>query len=63
MILPMANERKTRVNNLGGKVGFDRNIFANKIERYFDIIKQRKKEKDLSEFHKIKEVNILVKKL
>ena len=63
MILPMANERKTRVNNLGGKVGFDRNIFANRIERYFDIIKQRKKEKDLSEFHKIQEVNILVKKL
>ena len=63
MISPMANERKTRVNNLGGKVGFDRNIFANRIERYFDIIKQRKKEKDLSEFNKIKEVNILVKKL
>lgn len=38
MISPMANERKTRVNNLGGKVGFDRNIFANRIERYFDIL-------------------------
>lgn len=80
MISPMANDRKTRVNNLGGKVGFYRNIFANKIERYFDIItgyirlvkeifeykieykKAKKKGKDLSEFYKIKEVNILVKK-
>ena len=71
MISPMANERKTRVNNLGGKVGFDRNIFANRIEQYFDIItgyvrlvketfeyrKAKKKGKDLSEFNKIKEIN------
>ena len=74
MISPMANERKTRVNTLGEKVGFDRNIFANKIERYFDILtgyvrliketfeykKAKKKGKDLSEFHKIKEVNPFV---
>lgn len=52
MISPMANERKTRVNNLGGKVGFDRNIFANRIEQYFDIIKQRKKEKIYPNFIK-----------
>ena len=72
-ISPMANERKSRVSNLGlgGKVGFDRNIFANRIEQYFDIItgyvrlvketfeyrKAKKKGKDLSEFNKIKEIN------
>ena len=74
MISPMANERKTRVNNLGGKVGFDRNIFANRIEQYFDLItgyirlvketfeykKAKKKGKDLSEFNKIQEVNPFV---
>ena len=73
-ISPMGNDRKTRVNNLGGKVGFDRNIFANRIEQYFDILtgyvrliketfeykKAKKKGKDLSEFHKIKEVNPFV---
>ena len=75
-ISPMANERKTRASNLGlgGKVGFDRNIFANRIEQYFDILtgyvrliketfeykKAKKKGKDLSEFHKIKEVNPFV---
>lgn len=71
MISPMANERKTRVNNLGGKVGFDRNIFANRIEQYFDILtgyvrlvketfeyrKAKKKGKDLSEFNKIQQIN------
>ena len=70
-ISPMASERKSRVNNLGGKVGFDRNIFANRIEQYFDILtgyvrlvketfeyrKAKKKGKDLSEFNKIKEIN------
>ena len=73
-ISPMASERKTRVNNLGGKVGFDRNIFANRIEQYFDILtgyvrliketfeykKAKKKGKDLSEFHKIQQVNPFV---
>ena len=72
-ISPMANERKSRVSNLGlgGKVGFDRNIFANRIEQYFDIItgyvrlvketfeyrKAKKKGKDLSEFNKIQQIN------
>lgn len=70
-ISPMASERKSRVNNLGGKVGFDRNIFANRIEQYFDILtgyvrliketfeyrKAKKKGKDLSEFHKIQQIN------
>ena len=74
MISPMANERKTRVNNLGGKVGFDRNVFANRIEQYFDILtgyvrliketfeykKAKKKGKDLSEFHKIQQINPFV---
>lgn len=74
-ISPMANERKNKVSNLGvGKLGFDRNIFANRIEQYFDIItgyvrliketfeykKAKKKGKDLSEFHKIQEVNPFV---
>ena len=70
-ISPMGNDRKTRVNNLGGKVGFDRNYFTNRIERCFDILtgyvrlvketfeyrKAKKKGKDLSEFNKIKEIN------
>ena len=74
MISPMANERKTRVNNLGGKLGFDRNIFANRIERCFDILtgyvrliketfeykKAKKKGKDLSKFHKIQQINPFV---
>lgn len=74
-ISPMANERKNKVSNLGvGKVGFDRNIFANRIEQYFDLItgyirlvketfeykKAKKKGKDLSEFNKIQEVNPFV---
>ena len=73
-ISPMGNDRKTRVNNLGGKVGFDRNYFTNRIERYFDIItgyvrlvketfeykKAKKKGKDLSEFHKIQQINPFV---
>ena len=75
-ISPMANERKSRVSNLGlgGKVGFDRNYFTNRIERCFDIItgyvrlvketfeykKAKKKGKDLSEFHKIQQINPFV---
>lgn len=73
-ISPMGNDRKTRVNNLGGKVGFDRNYFTNRIERCFDIItgyvrlvketfeykKAKKKGKDLSEFHKIQQINPFV---
>lgn len=73
-ISPMASERKSRVNNLGGKVGFDRNYFTNRIERCFDIItgyvrlvketfeykKAKKKGKDLSEFHKIQQINPFV---
>lgn len=64
MISPMANEKKVRTNNLGGKVGFDRNHFSNRVEQYFDRItkyvrnisetfeykKAKKKGKDLSDF-------------
>lgn len=70
-ISPMSNERKVRTNNLGGKVGFDRNYFKNRMEQYFDRItkyvrnieetfeyqKAKKKGKDLTDF-KVKELKI-----
>lgn len=70
-ISPMSNERKVRTNNLGRKVGFDRNNFANRVEQYFDRItkyvrninetfeykKAKKKGKDLTDF-KVKELKI-----
>lgn len=39
-ISPLAKHRKTQKNNLGAKVGFDRNFFSNRIEQHFDRFTQ-----------------------